>query len=239
MSSIDQSLGDTTKPAMPSAAGTVYDALRGKILSLEFPPGTSLSRNALAKEFGVSLTPVREAMQRLEEDGLLRIMPQSGTVVNRIDVDQLWETQFLRVAVETEVVRRLATGDHADTVARARAILRMQEALLGDTEQIGMFNELDRAFHRTLFAGVGMANLQKMLLRRMGHLLRCQRLDLPSEGKMADIVDHHRRILDGIAAAEPETAAEAMRSHLSGTISRLDVLRATYPDHFSDHIASG
>ncbi|MBV6634365.1 MAG: GntR family transcriptional regulator, partial [Mameliella sp.] len=160
--------------------------------------------------------------------------PKSGTVVNRIDVDQLYETQFLRIAVETEVVRRLALAPQPTILARARAIVRMQETLVGDTEQMGMFNELDRAFHRTLFAGVGMTNLQQMLVRRMGHLLRCQRLDLPSEGKMADIVDHHKRILAGIEAGDAEAATEAMRSHLSGTISRLDVLRARFPDHFSD-----
>ncbi|WP_420324764.1 GntR family transcriptional regulator [Mameliella sp.] len=239
MASIEQSFGDTAKSAPTSAAGTVYDALRRKIVSLDYPPGTSLSRNALAQEYGVSLTPVREAMQRLEEDGLLRIMPQSGTVVNRIDVDQLYETQFLRIAVETEVVRRLALAPQPTIQGRARAIVRMQETLVGDTEQMGMFYELDRAYHRTLFAGVGMTNLQQMLVRRMGHLLRCQRLDLPSEGKMADIVDHHKRILTGIETGDAEAATEAMRSHLSGTISRLDVLRARFPDHFSEPAPGG
>lgn len=234
MASMEQTFGDKPDITPVSAASTVYDTLRQKIVSLDFPPGTPLSRNALAKEFGVSLTPLREAMQRLEEDGLIRIMPQSGTVVKRIDVTQLQETQFLRVAIETEVVRRLALDADEDTVAKARTVVQLQETLLGNTRQIEMFNELDRAFHRTLFAGVGMTNLQQMLLRRLGHLTRCQRLDLPSEGKMAEIVDHHGRILDGISAGDPTAATEAMRSHLSGTISRLDTLRAAYPEYFSD-----
>ncbi|MBP0482673.1 GntR family transcriptional regulator [Sagittula salina] len=217
-----------------SASAAVYDALRKKIVALDYPPGTPLARTALAQEFGVSLTPVREALQRLEEDGLLRIVPQSGTVVKRIDVAQLHETQFLRVATETEVVRRLALNPDPEVMARARAIVAMQEALQGNTEQMAMFNELDRAFHRTLFDGVGMASLQTILQRRLGHLLRCQRLDLPSEGKMADILDHHHRILDAIGAGDAEGAAAVMRSHLSGTISRLDLLRARYPEYFTD-----
>ncbi|MGP6087936.1 GntR family transcriptional regulator [Antarctobacter jejuensis] len=234
MASLEQTFENNPEIAPSSAVGTVYDRLRIKIVTLEFPPGTILSRNALAKEFGVSLTPLRDAMQKLEEDGLIKIMPQSGTVVKRIDVDQLQETQFLRVAIETEVVRRLAQNPGSETVPRAEAIVQMQEALLGNTAQMDLFYELDRSFHRTLFAGVGMVNLQQMLLRRLGHLTRCQRLDLPSKGKMADIVKHHRQILLSISAGDPDAAAEAMRSHLSGTMSRLDALRKEYPDYFSE-----
>ncbi len=234
MASLGQDFGKPSETAPASAASTVYDILRAKIVTLEFPPGTILSRNALAKDFGVSLTPLRDAMQRLEEDGLIKIMPQSGTVVKRIDVGQIQETQFLRVSVETEVVRRLALTPDPEMIPRAQAFVQMQQALLGNTGQFDMFDDLDRSFHRALFAGVGMVNLQRMLLRRLGHLTRCQRLDLPSEGKMADIVDHHRRILQSIADGDPDAAAEAMRSHLSGTISRLDALRTDYPDYFTE-----
>lgn len=217
-----------------SASGVVYEALRKKILSLDYPPGTALARGALSQEYGVSLTPVREAMQKLEEDGLLRIVPQSGTVVKRIDVAQLRETHFLRTATEAEVVRRLALDGDIETLARARALLTMQEALAGNVAQMVLFNEIDRAFHRTLFAGVGMTNLQTILNRRMGHLSRCQLLDLPSEGKMANIVMKHGRILDAIERRDPEGAMFAMRDHLSGTISRLEMLRGQFPEYFSE-----
>ncbi|EBA06511.1 GntR family transcriptional regulator [Sagittula stellata] len=233
MAIIEQAFGEHGEKHPVSAASAVYDALRKKVVSLDHPPGTVLSRTAIAQEYGVSLTPVREALQRLEEDGLVRIMPQSGTVVKRIDVDQLRETQFLRVAVETEVVRRLALDPDPEVISRARAILNMQEALQGDTAQMGLFNELDRAFHRTLFAGVGMTNLQQILIRRLGHLFRCQMLDLPSEGKMADIVEKHWSILQWIEQGDPDAAMEAIRVHLSGTIRRLDMLREKYPEFFS------
>ena len=133
------------------------------------------------------------------------------------------------------MVRRLALDPDPDIVSRARALLNMQESLHGDTTQMALFNELDRAFHRTLFAGVGMINLQQILLRRLGHLFRCQMLDLPSEGKMADIVEKHWGILNAIEAADPDAAMEAIRVHLSGTISRLDALHAAFPDYFFDN----
>lgn len=229
---------ETPFALVSSAAGTVYDGLRQRIVALEYPPGTSLVRSELAREYGVSLTPLREAMQLLEQDGLVRIVPQSGTLVRPIDVAQLHETQFLRVSVETEVVRVLARDPGAPAaegpLAEAGEIWHRQAALLGDTDQYGLFNQLDRAFHRALFAGVGMAGLHAMLSRRLGHLARCQRLDLPSEGKMQAILDAHRAILDAVLARDAETAAAAMRRHLSGTISRVEHLRALHPAYFSD-----
>ena len=212
----------------------VYEALRTRIINLDLPPGTTLSRHQIKDDFGVSQMPVREALQRLEGEGLVQIFPQSRTVVSRIDVRQLSETQFLRVAIESEVVRRLVALGPADVIRRARTVLDMQRTLLGVPDEMPTFMELDRRFHRTLFAGVGMENLHAMLLDRLGHLYRCQRLELPHEGRMQGILDAHDAILDAMADGTPEQAVQAMRDHLSGTISRVEQLRRDYPDHFTD-----
>ena len=230
---------NTDRPpiSQPAAGGgasdRVYSSLRERILSFDLPPGTTLWRKELARNFGVSQTPVREALLRLAQDGLVLIFPQSKTLVSRIDVRQLSETQFLRVSVETEVVRRLAMSPRHDVVKRANAYVQMQRALIGDGEAMDMFTELDRSFHRALFEGVGMGSLHRMLMDRLGHLYRCQRLELPRKGKMQNIVDAHQAIIDGISAEDPERAAEAMRRHLSGTITRINSLRRDHPDYFT------
>lgn len=216
------------------AAIRVYDELRREIISFERAPGSVLSRATLEKQYAVSQTPIREALQMLDQDGLVQVFPQSRTVVSRIDVQQLNETHFLRVAVEVEVVWRLAASPREDVVARARAILQMQKALMNDTDQPELFQDLDRSFHQTLFDAVGVGTIQKMLARRLGHLLRCQKLDLPSQGKMAMIVADHEAILNAIASGDQTAAAEAVRRHLSGTINRVDALRAAHPDFFTD-----
>lgn len=223
---------DAVAPA--SAAHSVYEALRSEIVALDLPPDTTLSRAALALRFGVSQTPIREAMQQLERDGLVRIHPQSKTVVTRIDVRQLHETHFLRLAVECEIVRRLAEDPRPQTLARARALLAMQAALLGDVAQMDLFIDLDRSFHRTLFEGLGLERIHALVARRQGHLARCQRLELPMEGKMTTIVGHHEAILDALDAADPDAAQAAMRAHLSGTIQRLAVLRDAHPAYFAE-----
>jgi len=215
------------------ASQRVYDDLRERIASLELPPGTTLSRNELAKHYDVSLTPIREAMQRLEQDGLIRIFPQSKTLVTKIDVAQLYETHFLRVAVEVEVARRLAEQPDPAVIKKARAILTMQDTLVDNLEEIGLFNELDEAFHQTLFAGVGQLNLHAMLKSKAGHLTRARRLDLPKEGKVRDIMKAHWAILNAIEAGDPQAAQEAMRMHLAGTVRRIEQLRQENPDYFT------
>lgn len=214
------------------AAQRIYDILRERIVSLELPPGATLSRVELAKEFDVSLTPIREAMQRLEQDGLIRIIPQSKTVVTKIDVAQLYEVHFLRVAVEAEVARRLAETPDPALLKKARAILTMQETLIDNLEEISLFNDLDEAFHQTLFAGVGQMNLHAMLKAKAGHLSRLRRLDLPKEGKVRKIMRGHWAVLEAIEAGNPLAAQEAMRDHLAGSVKRIEEMRREHPNYF-------
>src|SRR6195952_155183 len=90
------------------AAPPGFDRLRGMIISLELPPGSPLSRAALAGQFGVSSTPIRDALMRLAEEGLGEVFPQYATVVSRVDVRLAQQAHFLRQAVELEIVRGLA-----------------------------------------------------------------------------------------------------------------------------------
>ncbi len=217
----------------PTAVDAVYQDLRGRILRLELKPDAVLVRNDLATQYKVSLTPIREALQLLEQDGLVRILPQSGTLVTRIDPDALEQAHFLRISTEVEVARRLAIDPAPASLKRAQAIVDMQAALIGDADQMDMFSELDRSFHRTLFEGAGVEKIYAMVARRQGHMARCQRLELPQAGRMETIVEAHRDIIRGIAAGDAEQAAAAMRNHLTGTINRVDSIRAANLDYFT------
>ena len=133
----------------PKSYAAIYDAIFSRIVQGQYRPIHRIGIATLAQALGVSTTPVREALQRLEEDGLVRIFPQSKTVVARIDEAQLKEVHFLRVAIETEVARRMAEKGDMAALKRARSFVRMQEALQDDPSQMLLFNELDRAFHLT------------------------------------------------------------------------------------------
>lgn len=216
-----------------SAAGRVYDLLRLRIVSMELPPESTLSRSELAHKYGVSQTPIREALQRLEQDGLVKIYPQSKTIVTKIDTRQLFEAHFLRVAVEAETVRRLALAGNANLVSKLKAVVNMQEAVK-DEADMGMFNELDEAFHQIMFAGIDQLELFRLVRSKGGHLARARRLDLPVEGKVAQILSDHVKIIAAIEAGDAIAAQEAMRTHMAGTVARIEAMQKENPSYFQN-----
>ena len=80
-------------------------------------------------------------------------------------------------------------------------------------------------------------NSAELLARRLGHLSRCQRLELPRKGKMSEIIHGHLAVVEGIASGNPELAAAAMRGHLGATIRRIETLRDELPDYFESGTA--
>ncbi len=216
------------------AAPQVFERLRGEILSLSLPPGTTLSRHELAERFGLSATPIRDALMRLQEEGLVEIFPQHATVVSRIDVKLAQHAHFLRQALELEILQILATDPGDDLVVDLeRAIARQKDcAKAGDFAQ---FMAADNEFHRLLYAAAGKLELWSLVRSRSGHIDRLRRLHLPTPGKAQDIVRHHRLIARSIAGRDPEGARGHLRRHLSGTLGYLAQIRASYPDYLSDH----
>ena len=215
------------------AAPQVFERLRGMIISLDLPPGSPLSRAALAGQFGVSSTPIRDALMRLEEEGLVDVFPQYATVVSRVDVQLAQQAHFLRQAVELEIVRMLAIRhDEAFTAEINATIARQQQfAKAGDFEK---FMTADNEFHAQLYAATDKQDIWSLVRSRSGHIDRLRRLHLPSPGKAQDIVRHHKLIAKAIDAGEPDEAQKHLRTHLSGTLSELARIRARYPEYLSN-----
>src|SRR5438874_10240952 len=94
----------------PGAATQVYDRLRTEIVSLRMEPGAVVNRLRLQRQFGLSSTPVRDALLRLEEEGLVEIVAQSATRVSLIDIDKAREAQFLRRALEQEAAETVCAS---------------------------------------------------------------------------------------------------------------------------------
>ncbi|OWT77064.1 MULTISPECIES: GntR family transcriptional regulator [unclassified Achromobacter] len=213
------------------AAPQLYELLREAIVSLALPPGTALVRPELAAQYGVSQTPVRDALMRLEEEGLVDVIPQAGTRVSKIDLDRAGQAHFLRRAIELELVRELAATDNAGLVKRLRAQLDMQQAQV-EAADLEAFAAIDLEFHRELYAAANMLDLWQLVYSRSGHIDRLRRLHLPAVGKAQRIQNDHTLIVDAIAAGDPGLAEQRLREHLSHTLRQVDEIRTRHPEYF-------
>lgn len=214
------------------AAPQIADALRERILALDLPPGTVLARAELAGRFGVSQTPVRDALTQLGAEGLVDIFPQHATIVSRIDVPAALRAHFLRRALELEIVRELAgrkAADLAVVLPLLQARIAEQKRALAATDY-GAFTRADHAFHRELYEAAGLAELWPLIRQNSGHVDRLRRLNLPARGKAQSVLRDHQAIADAIAARKPAAAQEALRTHLAGTLTFVEQVRQRHPD---------
>jgi GntR family transcriptional regulator, rspAB operon transcriptional repressor len=215
------------------AAHFVFDQLREMILSLALPPGSALSRVKLQRQFGASSTPIRDALMRLEEMGLVNVFPQSGTIVSLIDVTSARQAQFLRQAVEQEAVRRLAAATPPGLLPQLQAAIAEQQKLAKKNDLKG-FNEADFAFHKILYEAAGVSHLWDLVRRQSGHIDRIRRLHLPIGGKTAQIIRDHNEILKAIADGKPTRAETVLRRHLSQSLAFSKELRLRFPHYFNE-----
>ena len=214
------------------AAPQVFESLRELIVGLDLPPGTVLPRAELAERYGVSQTPVRDALMRLGEEGLVDIFAQHATVVSRIDIASALRAHFLRRSLELEIVRELAQGDAqagAALVARLRGHIARQARAL-KPQDYAEFTLADRDFHRELYDAAGMGELWALARQRSGHVDRLRRLNLPAKGKAQAVIRDHRAIADALEARDAARAQAAVRAHLAGTLTFVDEVRRRHPE---------
>lgn len=217
---------DPTRHAAPQ----VVEALRAAIISMELAPGIALDRGELAQGFGVSQTPVRDALIRLSEEGLVLIRAQYTTQVTRIDVPAAREAHFLRRSIEIEIARQLALTHEESVITDLRLQLSRQLDLAEKKDFLG-FIAADKEFHRLMYVAAGLPRLWSVVVRMSGHVDRLRLLHSPFAGKTASILGGHEAILDAIASGDAEAAQQAVREHLSGTLASVDEIQQRYPEY--------
>ncbi|MDQ0469080.1 GntR family transcriptional regulator [Labrys wisconsinensis] len=215
-----------------TTAAAIHAELREGIVSMRLLPGAALQEKRLTQHFAVSRTPLREALIRLAEEGLVDIFPQSGTFVSRIPVAAIPEAVVIRQALEDTTIARAAAGAGPAELARLDAILSWQRHLAEAGDQRA-FHEADESFHETIAAIAGYPGIWRLLTQVKTQIDRARRLTLPVPGRMAHVVGDHAVIRDAIAAHDVEAARAAMRHHLSAVIPDVETLRLQHPDYFA------
>jgi len=209
----------------------IYEVLRRAITTLAMMPSESLSEKELALQLGVSRTPVREALIRLADEGLIDILPQRGSFVAPIRLADVEEAQFIREALEVSVVRRLTPRCAPRFLIAQRANLAEQQlaARQSDHER---FMELDEAFHRAFCVEAGLSKSWRLIQTVKLQMDRVRYLSLPEAGHLEILLAQHTAILDAMERGEGEEVGRTMAAHLQEVLRTVQNLSVERPDLF-------
>lgn len=204
-----------------TAKHRAYESIKQGILSFVYKPGDFLTEAELARQIGLSRTPVREALLLLQAEGLVRLVPQKGAVVPPMAVRDVEEVLELRLLVEVFAAGK-ALGGRQDALPRLRQLLRDQEIQLQTGFDPARFISVDREFHRVFVAAAGNRRLLKLYedLRDQQMRLGIQAV-LSSAGRAREVVEEHRRIVRCLEEGEEAGLKAAVEDHLMRTLAAL------------------
>lgn len=196
-----------------SNAQKLKDALEEDIINGRLLPGAKLDHDALAKEYGVSRTPIREAVQQLVVSGLVTVQPKKGTFVAKVGIDQLIE--MFEVMAELEgMCGRLAARriQPEELAALERALLRCEDPdLMADPDEYYYENE---EFHGCIYSASHNTFLATEARQLKQRLKPYRRLQLQARNRVRNSVDEHRQIFEAIKNGNETEAEECLRQHV-------------------------
>src|SRR5215468_7683349 len=201
------------RPRAATASSRFHADLRAELVSLQRRPGTPISEAEIAMSYGVSRTPVREAILKLSDEGLLEIFPQSGIIVSRIPIAALPESIIIRKALEETTARFAAERATPSQILTLHAIVQRQREADAANDR-ATFHQADEAFHAAISEVAGYPGIWKWVQQVKVQVDRYRLLTLPQAGRMAQVIAEHEPILAAIEAHDPEAARIAMDRHL-------------------------
>jgi DNA-binding GntR family transcriptional regulator len=205
--------------ARTTTASVIADRIRGGIMDGTFPPGSQLGEAGLAQQLRVSRGPVREALQRLIQEGLLRSEPHRGVFVSTLDAADVADVYLARGAIERAAVEVLLRRGDAEAFARlAKLVERMASAARRD--RWAAVADLDLRFHEALVAASGSKRLMRMFSTLVVETRMCLQALEPAYPARQDLVEEHRELLEAIRGRR-KGALRLVDRHLEAAVESL------------------
>jgi GntR family transcriptional regulator, rspAB operon transcriptional repressor len=221
------------RPRAATASSRIYADLRAELVSLERRPGTPISEGEIAMSYGVSRTPVREAILKLSDEGLVEIFPQSGIIVSRIPIAALPEAIVIRKSLEETTARLAAELASASQILALHSILQRQREADASQDREA-FHQADELFHATIAEIARYPGIWKLILQVKVNVDRFRRLTLPQAGRIPQVIAEHARILAAIEAHDAPEAAAAMGKHLERLLGDIAGIQHVNPELFDE-----
>lgn len=200
----------------------VYASLKHSILSLSLQPGDVLSEREIAGRMSVSRTPVREALQRLERDGLVKRYPRRGMVVTELLLRDIVEAFQIREFIEPPAAAIAAQAADLERLGEVEAIFARLDPSTPGREAFALHNEADARLHALVVEATGNTCLVAFMSNLSDICQRARSLGTPA--RFQDSIAEHKLILDALRRADAPAAELAMRAHLLAARQRITQL---------------
>jgi len=197
-----------------SQSEEAYRRILERVVSLEMPPGSVVNEARLREELKIGRTPIREALQRLARENLVRSIPHRGTFVTDVNITDLARITEVRVVLEAHAARlaaEKATAADRDAIGELLELLRRAYV----TEQRDLM-KLDQQIHRLVYRTAHNPFLEATLERYFNLSLRLWYLVIDRQVRLREAVDEHVELLQAILAGDGELAETIMRKHITG-----------------------
>ncbi|MGI6128720.1 MAG: GntR family transcriptional regulator [bacterium] len=197
----------------PVLRSSIFLQLRDDILKGRFEQGENLVELKLATQYGVSRTPIREALRQLELEGLVKYQPNRGVVVEGITTEDVNDIFIIRERLESLVATWAAKRITPEEVKKIKEVLDLQEFYTAkdDVEQV---TRLDTEFHRLLLEASKSKSLRYALGSMLDYVEQARYRSLRVPGRIHNSVGEHRAILEAVVAGDSELAGERMSNHM-------------------------
>jgi DNA-binding GntR family transcriptional regulator len=207
-----------------SRSAIAYETLKSAIVTNELPPGSVVSEEEWAKTLRMSRTPIREALNRLEQQRLLRRVRNHGMFVAAISLDEFREICEVRALLEGNACRLAARRvQQADLDRFEREFAKLDVARPGASE-VRKADEIDHAFHTLILRAAGNRQVVSIIAQLNDMIMRLRSALTPS--RYAESLAEHRSILAALRARDPDAAAAAMQTHMANVAGSLHKMQA-------------
>src|SRR5581483_10486621 len=204
------------KLSRKTTSALIVDSLRERLMNHEFSESEMIRQERLAKEYNVSLSPVREALIQLEAEGLLTLVRHHGYAINTLSIDDIQQMYELRALIEVELLRHAVPKLKAADIAAATQIHEEMTKIYERGTQTSAWTRLNWDFHTTLYRPAEKRQLSAVVENVRQNIVRYVHMQrkLRSSANLDHTIKEHGKILEYCASRETNKAAELLRRHI-------------------------
>lgn len=203
-----------------SLRSKIYNQLKNAILNGVYKPGESLIEMKVAKEMGVSRTPVREAIRQLELEGLVSSIPNKGVIVEGVTEQDVEDIYTIRKMIEGLAARWAAEKITDEQLKEMKDVIELME-FYTEKGELDKLSELDTQFHDIIFRACNSRPLESVLTNFHHFIQRARFVSIKADGRASVSLEEHANIYNALASHDPDAAEKAMVRHVDQARSNL------------------